>query len=166
MKSLLENKLQQTTSNTIFFFFSKFFEIMIHLKCIKHFIKHANLMMFDEVFDAFAPSLRSLTPTSNMSHGDELRSYYVVLNCSYLISAPDINLNLVEFDWNSVDSVLMPNKFIITPSKMYTFDCKKNALEDVSAASLALYAQNIASATEKNVVTKFTNRISLTRHKI
>ena len=57
MKSLLENKLHQTTSNTIFFFFSKFFEIMVHLKCIKHFIKHGSLMMFDEMFDAFAPAL-------------------------------------------------------------------------------------------------------------
>ena len=58
MKSLLENELHQATSNTIFFFFSKFFEIMVHLKCIKHFIKHASMMMFDELFDAFAPALR------------------------------------------------------------------------------------------------------------
>ena len=67
-----------------------------------------------------------------MSHGDDLRTYYVVLNCSNLISAPDTNLNLVEFEWNSVDSVLMPNKFIVTLPKMYsvTFGCKKNALED------------------------------------
>ena len=58
MKSLLENKLHQTvSSNTIFFFFSKFFEIMVHLKYIKYFIKRASLMMFDEVFDAFAPAL-------------------------------------------------------------------------------------------------------------
>ena len=58
MKSLLENKLHQTTSNTIFFFFSKFFEIVVYLKCIEHFIKHAILMMFDEGFDGFAPALR------------------------------------------------------------------------------------------------------------
>ena len=58
MKSLLENELHQATSNTIFFFFSKFFEIMVHLKCFKHFIKHASMMMFDELFDAFAPALR------------------------------------------------------------------------------------------------------------
>ena len=64
--------------------------------------------------------------------------YYVVSDCSNLISAPDTNLNLVEFDWNSVDSVLIPNKFIVTLLKMYTFGCKKNALEDVSAATLAL----------------------------
>ena len=64
-----------------------------------------------------------------MSHGDALRTYYVVLNCSNLILAQDINLNLVEFDWNSVDSVLMLNKFIVTVPKMYTvtFGCKKNA---------------------------------------
>ena len=57
MKSLLENKLHQTPSNAIFVFFSIFFEIMVHLKCIKHFIKHASLTMFDEVFDAFTPAL-------------------------------------------------------------------------------------------------------------
>ena len=96
-----------------------------------------------------------------MIHGNELRLYYVVLNCSNLISAPDTNLN-----WNSVDSVLIPNKFIVTLPKMYTSGSKKNALEDVSAASLALHTQKFASATEKNVVPKFTNRISLTRHKI
>ena len=103
-----------------------------------------------------------------MSHEDDLRSYYVVLNCSNLISAPDTNLNLVEFDWNSVDSVLMPNKFIVTLPKMYTvtFGYKKNALEDVSAASLTLHAQNFESATKKNAVPKFTNRLSLTLRKI
>ena len=103
-------------------------------------------------------TLRFLPPTSNMSHGDVLRSHYVALNCSNLILAPDANWNPVEFDWNSVDSVLMPNKCIITLPKMYTvtFGCKKNALEDVSAAS----------ATEKNVVPKFTNRLSWTLHKI
>ena len=84
-----------------------------------------------------------------MPHGDDLRTYYVVLNCSNLISAPDTNFYLVEFDWNLVDSVLMPNKVIVTLPKMYTatFGCKKNTLEDVSATSLALYAQNFASVT-------------------
>ena len=84
-----------------------------------------------------------------------------------MISTPDTNLNLVEFDWNSIDLVLMPNKCIFVLPKLYTvtFDCKKNALENVSAASLALDAQNFASATEKNVVPKFTNRLSLTLHK-
>ena len=103
-----------------------------------------------------------------MSHGDDLRSYYVVLNCSNLISAPDTNLNLVEIDWNSVDSVLMPNKCIVILPNMYTvtFGCKKNALEDVSAASMALHAQNFASAMEKNVVPKFTNKLSFMLHKI
>ena len=103
-----------------------------------------------------------------MSHGDDLRTYYVILNCSNQISAPDTNLNLVKFDWNSVDSVLMPNKFIVTLPKMYsvTLGCKKNALEDVSAACLALHAQNLANETEKNVVHKFTYRLNLTRHKI
>ena len=102
-----------------------------------------------------------------MSHGDDLRSNYVILNCSNRMSAPDTNLNLVEFDWNSVDSVLMPNKCIVTLPEMYTvtFGCKKNALEDVSGASLVFHAQNSASATEKNVPT-FTNIISVTLHKI
>ena len=31
-----------------------------------------------------------------------------------MILAPEINLNPVEFYWNSVDSVLMPNECIIT----------------------------------------------------
>ena len=73
-------------------------------------------------------TLRSLPPTSNISHGDDLRSYHVVLNCSNLILAPDTKLDLVEFDWNSAESVLMLNKFIVTLPKMYTvtFGCKKN----------------------------------------
>ena len=80
---------------------------------------------------------RSLPPTSNMSHGHILRSHYVVLICLNLISVPDINLNLVEFDWNSVDSVSMPNKCIVTLQKMYTVacGCQKNAREDVQAAN-------------------------------
>ena len=77
-------------------------------------------------------------------------------------------MNLKEFDSNSIDSVLMPNKLIVTLPKMYTvtFGCKKNVLEDVSDASLALHPKDFASATEKNFVPKFTNRLSLTRHKI
>ena len=39
-------------------------------------------------------------------------------------------------------------------------------MEDVSAASLALHGQNFASATENNVVPKFTNKLSCTLHKI
>ena len=103
-----------------------------------------------------------------MSHGDVLRSHYVILNCSNLISAPDTDLNPVEFDWNSVHSVLMPNKCIVTLPKIYTvtLGCKKNALENFSAANLALHAQNFASATEKNVVRKFTNRLGWMLHKI
>ena len=53
-----------------------------------------------------------------MSYGDVLGSHYVVLNCSNLILAPDTNLSLLEFDWNSVDSVLMPNKCNDTLPKM------------------------------------------------
>ena len=101
-----------------------------------------------------------------MSHGDVLWSHYVILNCSNLMLAPDTNLNSVESNWNSVDSVLMPNKCIIALPKMYTvtFGCKKNALGDVSISSLALYKQNFASARE-NIVPKFTNWLSWTLHK-
>ena len=64
--------------------------------------------------------LRSLPPTSNMSHGRALRSH-VVLNCSKLISTPHINLNPVEFDWNSVDSILIPNKCTITIQEVHCY---------------------------------------------
>ena len=50
---------------------------------------------------------------------------------------------------------------------MYRYTAKiKNALEDVSAASLALHAQIFASSAENNVVPKFTNRLSWTLHKL
>ena len=45
-------------------------------------------------------------------------------------------------------------------------DARKTALEDVSAASLVLHQQNYASPMEKNVVPKFTHRLSLTMYKI
>ena len=67
--------------------------------------------------------LSSLLSTSNMSHGHILRSHYIVLICSNLISAADIHLNSVEFVWNSVDLVSMPNKCIIILTKMYTVTC-------------------------------------------
>ena len=38
--------------------------------------------------------------------------------------------------------------------------------EDVSVANFALHAENFASATEKNIVPKFTKRLSWTLHKI
>ena len=50
-------------------------------------------------------------------------SDHIVLICSNLISAPDTNLNPVEFGWNSVDSVLMPNKCIVKLPQMYTVTC-------------------------------------------
>ena len=43
---------------------------------------------------------------------------------------------------------------------------RKNALEDISAASLALHAQKFATASEKNFVPNFTNRFSGTLQKI
>ena len=53
-----------------------------------------------------------------MSHGHILRSHYVVLICSNLIWAPDSYLNP---GWNSVDSVLTPNKDIATIPEMYSY---------------------------------------------
>ena len=58
-----------------------------------------------------------------MSHRHILRSHCVVLICSNLISAPDTTLNPVEFGWNSVVSVLMPNKYVVTLPAMYTVTC-------------------------------------------
>ena len=51
---------EQTSSNSIkmvFCFFFYFFEILVHLKCIKLFIKIVILMEFDETFDAFVSAL-------------------------------------------------------------------------------------------------------------
>ena len=63
----------------------------------------------------------------DMSHEHVLRLHYVVLNCSNLILAPGTNLSPVEFDWNSVASVFIPNKCIVKLPEMYnvTCDCKK-----------------------------------------
>ena len=113
--------------------------------------------------------LWSLAPIPNMSHGHIQRSHYVVLICSSMTSAPDSNLSPLEFGWNSVNSVLIPNKYIVTLPEMHTVTCgykRKTALEDVSAASVVLQAQNFKSATEKNVVPKFPLRLSWTLHKI
>ena len=40
-------------------------------------------------------------------NGPIFRSHYVILICLDLILASDTKLNPVEFDWNSVDSVLL-----------------------------------------------------------
>ena len=108
-------------------------------------------------------TLRFLPPTSNMSRGDDLRTL-----CCFKLFKSHIGTRHQFESSGSCYSVLMPNKFIVTLPKIctVTFGCKKNALEDVSAVSLALHAQNFASAREKNVLPKFTNRLSLTRHKI
>ena len=54
--------------------------------------------------------------TSNISHRHILRSIYVNLIGSNLILAPESNP--VEFGRNSVDSVLLPNKCIVTLPEM------------------------------------------------
>ena len=56
-------------------------------------------------------------------HIDIFLDHIFVLIYSNLISASGINLNSVEFVWNSVDLVLMPNKCIIILTKMYTVTC-------------------------------------------
>ena len=79
-------------------------------------------------------TLRSLPPTSNLSHGHTLRSHYVVFICSNLIPAPDTNLNPIG--WNSVDSVLIPINvslnyhictllFVATRRKCTRYQCSK-----------------------------------------
>ena len=82
------------------------------------------------------------------------------------MSAPDTNLNPVEFGWNSVDSVLMPNKCIVTLPEMYTTEMflvpARNEQENVSVASLVLHAQYFTSAKKKNVVPMVTHRLSWT----
>ena len=57
-----------------------------------------------------------------MSRGHILRSHYALI-CSNLISVQNTNLDPVEFGWNSVDSVLMSNKYIVTLLDMYTVTC-------------------------------------------
>ena len=114
-------------------------------------------------------TLWPLPHTSNMSQGHILRSHYVVLICSNLISAPDTNLNPVDFDWNSVDSVLMPNKCIVALQAMYTVTCgcKKKCTGRCRYSNVWRFFYIIlASATEKNIVPKSTNRLTWTLHKI
>ena len=62
----------------------------------------------------------------------------------------------------------MPSKCIVTLPEMLLLlaAARKHVLQDASAASSALHAQNFASALEKNVVPKFTNRLSWALHKI
>ena len=67
------------------------------------------------------PNVKIFATYVNMSHGRALRSHYVVLNCSKLISTPHINLNPVEFDWNSVDSILIPNKCTVTIQEVHCY---------------------------------------------
>ena len=102
-----------------------------------------------------------------MLHGHTLRSYYVVLICSSLISVPDTSLNPVEFGWNLVDSELMPNKCFVTLPEMYTgtCGCKKKFIERYQWSKFGVPCTEFC-ATEKNVAPKFTNNFSWTLHKI
>ena len=55
-----------------------------------------------------------------------LRSYHLLLICQYATwtcSASDNNFNSVKFDWNSVDSGLMPYKRIAALPTTYTVTC-------------------------------------------
>ena len=112
-------------------------------------------------------TLLSLSTTPKISQGHILRSHYIVLISTNLIQVPDTNLNPVEFGWNLLDSILMPNKCIVTlPQMLLHVAVRKHALKDVRADSLVLHAQNFTSATGKNVVSMFTNRLIGTLHKI
>ena len=107
--------------------------------------------------------------TSNISHSHILRSIYVNLIGSNLILAPESNP--VEFGRNSVDSVLLPNKCIVTLPEMYTVTCgyKKKCTARCQCSKFGAFCtfrKNFASALEKNVVPKLTNRLSSTLHKI
>ena len=113
--------------------------------------------------------LWSWPPTSNMSHKHILRSHYVVLICSNLISAPDTNLNPAEFGWNSVDSILMPNKCIVTLLEIYTVTCgcKKKCTGRCQCSKFSASCTKFCKwKMEKNAVPKFTNRRSWSLHKI
>ena len=59
----------------------------------------------------------SLPPTSNISHGYIFRSFYVDLICWNVILKPE------EFGRNSVYSVLLSNRCIVTLPEMYTYLC-------------------------------------------
>ena len=69
-----------------------------------------------------------MPPTSNVSHGHILRSLYVDLICSNLISTPEHNWNPLEFGRNSVCSVLVPNKCTVTLPEMYTVTCSRKKM--------------------------------------
>ena len=96
----------------------------------------------------------SLPPTCNMLYRHILRSCYVVLITLDLILAPDTNLNPVEFSWNSVDSVLLSNKYIVILPEMYTVTCgcNKKCTGRFSAASLTFHGNNFLVATENLVL--------------
>ena len=49
-----------------------------------------------------------------------LRSHYVVLACSNLLSKFEPDLNPVRFAWISLDSLLFPNKPTFALPEMYT----------------------------------------------
>ena len=89
----INNKFEMISD--ISFCFS--FKIMLSCHTLSYCFK--NWDTFDDLryilYTKKKKTLRSLPPTSNMSYGHVLRSHYVVLNCSNLIS-PDTNFNLAE----------------------------------------------------------------------
>ena len=82
-----------------------------------------HLMIYGIFFTQQRARRTSLPRTSNMSHGYILKSHYFVLICSNRISVPETSFNPVEFGWNSIDSVLLPNKCIVQLPEMYTVTC-------------------------------------------
>ena len=69
-----------------------------HTKCFKNYNTFDDLRYI--LYTKKNETLWSLLPTFNISREHYLRSHYLVLICSNLTLAPDINLNFVEFCWN------------------------------------------------------------------
>ena len=80
---------------------------------------------------------------------------------SNLILAQDANLNAVKFGWSVENTALMLNVLLqYQRCTLSPVASTKNALEDVSGASVALHVQKLGNATEKNFVRKLTNILS------
>ena len=67
--------------------------------------------------------LPSLPPTSRMLHGNLLRCHYFVRTCQNLLSDSATNLLPERYGWCMVNSVLMPDKFLLPLPEEYTVTC-------------------------------------------
>ena len=77
--------------------------------------------------------------------------------------APDTSLNPVEFSCNSVDSVLLSNKYIVMLPEMYAVACGCNEKRTgrFSAASLTFHGNNFPIATWNLVLSLPTDYVGL-----